>query len=87
MLQSLCINTSLPAFLVRSRLLKLLQRSFHKFSFYKGMTYMHETVKTCNISFIMNQKYVLNLYYVYSQQTKYLMELRCNFYFMPVFFR
>jgi len=30
----------------------------------------------------MNKKYVLKLYF-YSQQTTYLLEFRCNFYFIP----
>jgi len=43
-----------------------------------------QVLQKYDLSVIMNQKYVLKLLDVYSQQSTYLMEL--TFYFMPVFF-
>jgi len=45
---------------------------------------MHKMVKTYAMCVIMNlnQKYVLKLLF-YSQQPPYLVEIRCNFNFMP----
>jgi len=88
MLQSLYINTSLPAFFGAKSIVKInySNAGFTSSASTKVWLTLYKMVKTYIISVIMNQNYVLKILCLQSTAYTCLMKFWYNFHFMPAFF-